>query len=239
MQSLAQAPSSPSLMRLPSRSTDLRPAERNLLVAVVTAVHLLALWGLLQVSAVQEAVRQVAPMVVDFITIATPPKPQPPPPPRPQPKPQPKPPPVIAAPPTPAPPTPPVFVVPPPPPEPVPVPAPTAPPAPPAPVVPPAPPAPPATPRVIPVGRVAYLTPPPIEVPLASRRLGEQGTVVLRVLVGTDGLPKSVTVQRSSGHARLDEQALWAMKRARFKPQTEDGVAIEWIVIAPLQYEIE
>ncbi len=69
--------------------------------------------------------------------------------------------------------------------------------------------------------------------------MGEEGTVTLRVLVGTDGLPRSVTVQRSSGHARLDEQAVWAMKRARFKPQTDGGVAIEWIVIAPLEYVIE
>lgn len=86
---------------------------------------------------------------------------------------------------------------------------------------------------------MAYLVPPPIEVPLASRRLGEQGTVHLRVRVGTDGLPKTVTVQRSSGFARLDDQAVWAMKRARFQPQTDNGIAIEWIVIAPLQYDID
>ncbi|MCC7100260.1 MAG: energy transducer TonB, partial [Rubrivivax sp.] len=94
-------------------------------------------------------------------------------------------------------------------------------------------------PRVVPASNIAYLVPPPIEVPLASRRMGEEGIVMLRVLVGTDGLPKSVSVQRSSGHARLDEQAVWAMKRARFRPQTDAGVPIEWIVIAPLQYAIE
>ena len=63
--------------------------------------------------------------------------------------------------------------------------------------------------------------------------------MVLRVLVGTDGQPRQVSLQRSSGHGRLDEQAIWAMKRARFKPQMENGVAIEWIVIAPLQYELQ
>ena len=57
--------------------------------------------------------------------------------------------------------------------------------------------------------------------------------------VGVDGLPQQVSVQRSSGFARLDDQAMSAMKRARFKPQTDQGVPIEWIVIAPLQYEIE
>ena len=230
-----------------ARGSDLRPAERHLLVAGVGLAHLAALWGLLQVSAVQDAVRQVAPLVVDFITIERP-KPETPPPPPPktrrQPVPRLSPPPVLAAPPTPAPEAPAPFVVPPPPPEPVPLAmTPLAPPAPPAPPALPAPPAPPPpappAPRVIPASNVAYLTPPPIEVPLASRRMGEEGTVQLRVLVGTDGLPKAVTVQRSSGFARLDEQAVWAMKRARFKPQTDHGVPIEWIVIAPLQYEIE
>ena len=86
---------------------------------------------------------------------------------------------------------------------------------------------------------VRYLVPPAIEVPMASRRLGESGTVQLRVVVDAAGLPKQVTLHKSSGYARLDEQAMSAMRQARFKPQTENGVAIEWIVIAPLQYEIE
>lgn len=227
-------PSRPLLPPGAAGSDDLSPTERRLMVAGVTGAHLLALWGLLQIGAVQDAVRQVAPLMVDFISIERPkpPPPAPPPPPRPQPvKRQEVPPPILSAPPTPEPLAPATFVVPPPPPEPMPV-AVLAPPAPPAP-----PPAPPQ-PRVVPASSVAYLEPPPIEVPMVSRRLGEQGTVQLRVLVGPDGLPRQVTVQRSSGFARLDDQAVWAMKRARFKPQMENGVAIEWVVIAPLQYEL-
>lgn len=258
MQSLADAVDSP-FFPPPRSGADLRPGERRLLIAAVVLAHVAALWCLLQISAVQEAVRQVAPVVVDFITIA-PAKPEPPPPPPPprvrevvKPAPRPKPPPVLAAPPKPAPQAPAPFAVPPPAPEPEPdpivepEPAREAPPAPvvravsPAPPVPAAAPAPvtPPPPRMLPASSVAYLVPPPIEVPLASRRMGEEGTVLLRVRVGTDGQPRAVTVEKSSGHARLDEQALWAMKRAHFKPQTENGVPIEWIVIAPLQYEIE
>lgn len=103
---------------------------------------------------------------------------------------------------------------------------------------PPPPPPPPTAPRELPASSIAYLVPPPVELPLASRRLGEQGTVWLRVRVGADGLPRQVTLHKSSGHARLDEQALGAMRQARFKPQVENGVPVEWIVIAPLQYEI-
>lgn len=99
-------------------------------------------------------------------------------------------------------------------------------------------PPPPSPPRPLPASSIAYLVPPPIELPLASRRLGEQGTVWLRVLVGADGLPRQVSVQRSSGFPRLDEQALSAMRRARFRPQLDNGAPVEWTVIAPLQYEI-
>lgn len=99
--------------------------------------------------------------------------------------------------------------------------------------------APPAAPRLVASTAVEYLVRPPVEVPLVSRRLGESGTVWLRVTVGRDGVPQQITVQRGSGYPRLDQQALDAMRQARFKPQTENGQAIEWIVVAPLQYDID
>jgi len=76
-------------------------------------------------------------------------------------------------------------------------------------------------------------------VPRASRRAGESGTVWLRVVVDRRGQPALVQVQRSSGHARLDEQALWAMRQARFQPHTEDGTPIEVEVIAPIEYLLD
>ncbi len=99
--------------------------------------------------------------------------------------------------------------------------------------------APPASPPVLAASAIRYRVPPAIAVPMASRRLGEAGTVLLRVWVDAHGLPRQVSVHRSSGFPRLDEQALAAMREARFQPVTEGGSAIEWVVIAPLQYEIE
>jgi protein TonB len=254
MPSPARTPSTPALPpaalaavapRPPRAAAPLAPVrhdeslsrrERHLLTAGIAGLHAVALWGLLQVQSVQQAVREVSPLIVDFIAPEAPPRPAPPPPVRPPvPAPRPAPAPVITAAPTPTP-EPAPFVV--PAPEPVPAPAPAvvlAPPAPPAPVPPPAPPA----PRLLPATAVRYLEPPAIEVPMASRRLGESGTVQLRVVVDTAGLPRQVTLHKSSGHARLDEQAMGAMRQARFKPRTENGLPIEWIVIAPLQYEIE
>lgn len=145
--------------------------------------------------------------------------------------------PLVAAPPAPAP-VPETFTTPAPPPEPAPVP-PLAPPAPITQVVAPAPP--PAAPhrKVVAATAVDYLRLPPVEVPRLSRRAGESGTVWLRVVVDVRGLPLQVSVQRSSGHARLDEQALWAMRQARFKPQTENGQPIEQEVTAPIEYTLE
>lgn len=60
--------------------------------------------------------------------------------------------------------------------------------------------------------------------PPTSRRLGEEGSVILQVLVGTDGKVEDGKVQTSSGFPRLDEAALkHALRAWRFTPGTEDG----------------
>ncbi len=92
---------------------------------------------------------------------------------------------------------------------------------------------------MLPPTAVQYLVLPPVEVPRLSRRAGESGVVWLRVVVDVHGTPAQVQLQRSSGHARLDEQALWAMRRARFKPHTENGIPIELEVTAPIEYALE
>jgi protein TonB len=114
--------------------------------------------------------------------------------------------------------------------------APPAAPAPPAPASPP--PAPPPR-KLLSGSAVQYLVEPPVEVPRLSRRAGEHGTVWLRVVVDVRGLPAQVLLQRSSGYARLDEQALWAMRQARFRPHTEDGKPIEVEVAAPIEYPLQ
>jgi len=97
-----------------------------------------------------------------------------------------------------------------------------APAAPPAPLAPPAPPAPPAI--VQPSSNASHLNNPTPNYPAVSRRLGEQGVVVLSVLIGTDGLPQKVEVKKSSGFERLDRQAVDTVLRWRFVPGTRNGV---------------
>jgi protein TonB len=88
-------------------------------------------------------------------------------------------------------------------------------------------------------GALQYTVPPPVEVPRMSRRLNETGTVVVRVIVDVRGLPRLVALNRSSGFSRLDEQALGAMRAARFKPCTRDGQPVECEALAPIAYELE
>jgi protein TonB len=56
--------------------------------------------------------------------------------------------------------------------------------------------------------------------PAASRRAGEEGSVMLRVFVDPNGRPQQVLVDRSSGHSRLDDAAVKAVQRWKFQPAT-------------------
>jgi periplasmic protein TonB len=221
--------------RLPdTSSTPLPPWARHGLIAGVFAAHLGAAWGLMQIAGVREAVAEVAPMVVDFIAAPTPPAPPPPPPPPPKIPPRvlpPPPAPVIAAAPS-TEPAPAAMTAPPPPAEPPALPAAAEPAAPPAPPPPPAP-------RTIPATAVSYLEPPAPVYPMASRRLGEQGEVLLKVEIGTDGRARQVLVSRSSGSPRLDNAASAAVRAARFRPYTENGVPLVVWTTVPIQFELE
>jgi periplasmic protein TonB len=69
--------------------------------------------------------------------------------------------------------------------------------------------------------------------PPTSRRLGEEGTVRLRVLVDDGGRPRNVNVAASSGFARLDQAAIEAVKRWRFVAATDGTRAITtWTQVA-------
>lgn len=109
--------------------------------------------------------------------------------------------------------------------------------APPAPPV-EAPPAPPPPPLVPPRFDADYLSNPPPEYPALSRRLGEEGQVLLRVRVSAEGLPLAVEVRRSSGFKRLDEAARAAVKHWKFVParRGEEPVAA-WVLI-PISFTL-
>lgn len=99
--------------------------------------------------------------------------------------------------------------------------------------------APPAPPPVIPPRFDAdYLDNPAPVYPPLSRRLGEQGRVLLGVLVSAEGGAMQVEVRESSGHARLDKAARDTVARWRFAParQGDKGVAA-WVQV-PISFSI-
>jgi protein TonB len=75
--------------------------------------------------------------------------------------------------------------------------------------------------------------------PTLSMRLNEQGHVVLRVELGVDGQISNVTIQTRSGHGRLDEAAVNAVKTWRCKPVMQNGVAVAAVALQPFNFVLE
>lgn len=84
----------------------------------------------------------------------------------------------------------------------------------------------------------AYLHNPAPKYPPLSRRIGEEGRVLLRVLVAASGAAESVEIEAGSGSARLDQAALDAVKKWRFIPAKRDKEPISAFVIVPIQFTL-
>lgn len=84
-----------------------------------------------------------------------------------------------------------------------------------------------------------YLVPPQLEYPRASRRLRETGKAMVRVYIDEAGLPQSVQVSRSTGFPLLDEAAVNAVRKARFRPYTENGQPTAGWAFIPLSFDLE
>ena len=84
-----------------------------------------------------------------------------------------------------------------------------------------------------------YLRNPAPRYPVAARRAGEQGTVTLKVLVASDGLPRRVEIEKTSGSTRLDTAALDAVRQWRFVPARRGSTPIESWVLVPVVFRLE
>jgi periplasmic protein TonB len=213
------------------------PISNALTLTGVVLLHVLGLvWAAQQLSITEPA---ITPPSVVGILVAPEPEPAPPPPkpvpPPPKPEPEPKP---VAKPvpkPTPKP-TPkpePVREV---APEPVQeaAPAPPAPPAPPVQQTAPAPTAPaPVTP---PRTDAAHLNNPAPQYPALSRRLGEQGRVMLDVYILPDGSVGEIKLNKSSGFPRLDNAALQAVKTWKYVPAKRGDKPIPFWYVQPVSF---
>lgn len=75
--------------------------------------------------------------------------------------------------------------------------------------------------------------------PKRSEEKGEEGTVVLRFLVGADGSVQSSQLLSSSGFERLDSAAKEAFMKCKFTPGTIDGVSVSSWVRQPFTWRLK
>jgi len=85
----------------------------------------------------------------------------------------------------------------------------------------------------------AHLHNPAPPYPVLSRRLGEQGRVLLRVRIEADGSASAAQVYGSSGFARLDQAAQQAVLRWRFVPGTRNGEPQAMWHLVPIHFVLE
>ncbi|MES2502914.1 MAG: energy transducer TonB [Pseudomonadota bacterium] len=86
---------------------------------------------------------------------------------------------------------------------------------------------------------VSYLNNPAPDYPATSRRLGEEGRVLMKVLVSADGKAEDVQIEKSSGSERLDDAAIIAVKRWRFIPAKKNNQAMSAYVIVPVKFSLD
>jgi len=84
-----------------------------------------------------------------------------------------------------------------------------------------------------------YLNNPKPPYPPMSRRLGEQGKVVIRTLIGADGVAQEATIHQSSGFDRLDQAALATARKWRYVPGKRAGVAEAMWFNVPFNFVLE
>ena len=75
--------------------------------------------------------------------------------------------------------------------------------------------------------------------PSDALRNGESGTVLVRIEVGADGEPTSVSVVARSGSRSLDRAAVQAAKRWRFRPAQQNGRAVAGAVEVPIAFALD
>tara|TARA_R110002111_G_scaffold115634_2_gene176588 strand:+ start:417 stop:1055 length:639 start_codon:yes stop_codon:yes gene_type:complete len=79
----------------------------------------------------------------------------------------------------------------------------------------------------------------PPSYPRLSKRLREEGLVILELLVLVDGSVAEITVKTSSGFLRLDKAALAAVSKWRYTPATRQGEIIAYRYEQPIEFSMK
>lgn len=85
---------------------------------------------------------------------------------------------------------------------------------------------------------LAYNTRTRIPYPLDAAKLHQQGTVILNVLVGSDGLPQTIEIEKSSGFRALDIAARDAVRHWTFQAGTRNGITTALWARVPITFSL-
>lgn len=78
------------------------------------------------------------------------------------------------------------------------------------------------------------------EYPPVSRRLGEQGTLTLKIAITEQGAVSDAKLESSSGFARLDDAAMqWVKEHWRYRPAMQGGKAVPSITLAMVTFKLQ
>lgn len=84
-----------------------------------------------------------------------------------------------------------------------------------------------------------YLSNPAPTYPPLSRRMGEEGKVVLRVFVEASGRPTQIEFKNTSGSFRLDQAAQEAVWRWKFVPARRGDETVGAWVLVPITFTLK
>lgn len=75
--------------------------------------------------------------------------------------------------------------------------------------------------------------------PAHSRRLGEEGRLVVRVELDESGRVSHTHIVNSSGYSRLDDAALTAVKTWHCRPALRDGQPVQAVALQPFNFVLQ
>lgn len=88
--------------------------------------------------------------------------------------------------------------------------------------------------------QLRYAKAPAPPYPRDAARAGIQGTVMLKILVDTDGTPLEVSIEKSSGNKSLDREARQhVLKHWRFEPAVRDGRPVQAYGLVPIAFSLQ
>ncbi len=98
----------------------------------------------------------------------------------------------------------------------------------------------PSSPQIdLPSSSADYLNNPPPPYPPLSKRMGEQGQVVVRARIEANGTASQAEIRTSSGFQRLDQAALQTVKRWRYVPGKRAGVPEAMWFNIPIRFVLD